>query len=80
MSKLGINTLRLQSGQKGEFSGIQSQRRLRCGGTAESSDKEKQSDKAWTAHVGKPWEGVQVVRYAAGTSNEVKFQEWILLM
>lgn len=43
LSKLGINTLRLQSGQKGEFSGIQNQRRLRCRGTAESSDKEKQS-------------------------------------
>lgn len=63
-----------------EFSGLQSQRRLRCGSTAERSDTEKQSDKAWTIYVGKPWEGVQVVRYTAGISKEEKLQEWILLM
>lgn len=28
-----------------------------------------QTDRAWVAHAGKPWEGVDVARYA-DTSNE----------
>lgn len=53
LSKVGINTLKQKSGRKGEFPGIQSQRRLRHEGKAERSDTEKQPDKAWTTYVGK---------------------------
>lgn len=41
---------------------------------------EPQPDRAWVAHVGKPWEGVQIVEYAADASNNEKLQEWIILV
>lgn len=68
--------------KKGHFLGFRASclKRLRCECTAERSDKEKPSDEAWTTSVGKPWEGVQVLRYPAGTSKKEKLQEWMLLM
>lgn len=56
------------------------ERTERQGYSREAGLMELQPDRAWVTRAGKPWGGVQVVRYAADTSNEEKLQEWILLV
>lgn len=83
LSRLGINRLGQKSSRvvkKASFFDSGPEKSEMRGSSRVTGLMEPRPDRAWVAHAGKAWEGVQVVGCAADRSNKEKLQEWILLV